>query len=205
MQTTISIKFFMDYICEWCFLGYGILKKLRGKYDFDLEIYPLEIHPDTPPDGMPMSWHVHNKKRWVDQLNQLGERYGIHLKNKEIFANTRNALIAGQYAKTVGKAEEYTEALWKAYMEEGKNISGKKAVEEIACGIGIMPGQLQEAYTDSVYGCALARNQQYQQAFGTDQVPAFVVNEKYIMIGAQSADTWEKLFQKLKEEQNCMS
>ena len=54
---------------------------------------------------MPMSWHVHNEKRWVDQLNRLGEQYGLHLKNKEIFANTRNALIVGQYAKTVGKVE----------------------------------------------------------------------------------------------------
>ena len=58
------------------------------------------------------------------------------------------------------------------------------------------------AFEDPIYYAALERNQQYQHSFGTDQVPAFVINEKYIMIGAQSKDTWEQLFQKIKEEQS---
>lgn len=87
-------------------------------------------------------------------------------------------------------------------MVEGDNISGRRAVEKIAREAGFTLEQMKEAFTDPIYGCALERNQQYQQAFGTDQVPAFVVNEKYIMIGAQSLGTWEELFKKLEKEQN---
>lgn len=200
MDATIRIKFFMDYICEWCFLGYEILKKLNGKYEFNLEMYPLEIHPDTPIDGMPMSRHISDKKKWTAQLNQLGNPYGIHLADKDIFSNTRNALIVGQYAKTIGRQKEFTDVLWAMYMEEGHNISSQEMVKHVALEAGLSLAQVQEAFTDPIYQAALLRNQQYQQAFGTDQVPAFVINEKYIMIGAQSLDTWEELFQKIKSE-----
>ena len=198
----IRIKFFMDYVCEWCYLGYGILKDLRKAYDFDLELYPIEIHPDIPENGMPMIWHVHNKKKWTDQLNQLGEPYGIHFINKETFSNTKNALILGQYAKTTGKMSDYTDCLWDSYMVKGMNISDKTAIYSIGHNAGFGDEQMNTAFEDPIYYAALERNQQYQHSFGTDQVPAFVINEKYIMIGAQSKDTWEQLFQKIKEEQS---
>ena len=200
-KTEIRIKFFMDFICEWCFLGYGILKQLQKEYDFDLELYPLEIHPDTREDGIPMVWHIHNKKHWVNQLNKLGEPYGIYLLDKDIFANTHNALLVGQYAKTIGKLEEYTEALWERYMHDGVNISSREAVEEVAKSIGIGEENLAKAFEDPIYAAALERNQAYQQMHGTDQVPTFVVNDSYIMIGAQSADTWRDLFALLAKEQ----
>ena len=73
-------------------------------------------------------------------------------------------------------------------------------VEWAALKAGFSFEQVQDAFLDPIYYAALLRNQQYQLAFGTDQVPAFVVNEKYIMVGAQSLDTWEELFQKLKNE-----
>lgn len=85
-------------------------------------------------------------------------------------------------------------------MEEGHNISSQEMVKHVALEAGLSLAQVQEAFTDPIYQAALLRNQQYQQAFGTDQVPAFVINEKYIMIGAQSLDTWEELFQKIKSE-----
>lgn len=200
MDVTIRIKFFMDYVCEWCFLGYEILKKLRGKYDFDLEMYPLEIHPDTPAYGIPMDQHISDKKKWIDQLNQLGNPYGVYLADKDIFSNTRNALLVGQYAKTLGIQTKFTDVLWTMYMMEGHNISRREMVEQAALKAGFSFEQVQDAFLDPIYYAALLRNQQYQLAFGTDQVPAFVVNEKYIMVGAQSLDTWEELFQKLKNE-----
>ena len=203
MATTIRIKFFMDYICEWCCLGYRILQQLADEYDFDLELYPLEIHPDAPERGMPMDWHIDNKEEWMLRMNQLGAPYGITFKDKYYFANTHNALIMGQYAKTHNKHREYTDLLWRIYMEEGRNISDRKVIEEIAYRLGFTMAQVEEAFTSGIYEAAMYRNKQYHQSFGTDQVPCFVVNEEYIMIGAQSADTWRELFAQIEKEQSA--
>lgn len=204
MKPVIRIKFFMDYICEWCYLGYNILDQLHDRYDFDLELLPLEIHSDTPQNGMPMDWHVENKEIWIDKMNQLGAPYGIHLLNKDIFANTRNALIFGQFAKTRGRIEEYTKQLWKVYMEQGRNISSRDVIKEVAYRCGFTTSDFSEVFENpGPYAAALERNMQYRALFGSDQVPTFVINEDYIMVGAQSAETWEQLFAQIAKEQGC--
>lgn len=194
----IKIKFFMDYICEWCCLGRGVLLTLQDRYKFDVEYHLVEIHPDTPENGMPFERHLRHPERWIAQMNQLGAPYQISFLDKKIFANTKNALILGQYAQKLGKINIYTDLLWQAYMQEGKNISSQETVKEIGYRAGISPFQAHEAFIDPHYYASILKNQCLLQNYGTDQVPTFIVNEEYMMIGAQSATTWEKLFETLR-------
>ena len=56
------VTMFLDVICEWCYLAKGILDSLRGRYDLDVTLLFMEIHPDAPEGGMPMSWHIPEPK-----------------------------------------------------------------------------------------------------------------------------------------------
>ena len=41
------VTMFLDVICEWCYLAKGILDSLRGRYDLDVTLLFMEIHPSS--------------------------------------------------------------------------------------------------------------------------------------------------------------
>mgnify|MGYP002087251553 CR=1 FL=1 len=130
---------FLDVICEWCYLAKGILDSLRGRYDLDVTLLFMEIHPDAPEGGMPMSWHIPEPKKFFAMLNAMGAPYGVRFRDRDVFSNTRKALLAAEYAKSIGKGENFLRAIWRAYMEEGKNISEEAVIEEAAMTAGLGP------------------------------------------------------------------
>ncbi len=196
-----QIDFFMDLICEWCYLGYFVLNTLSDKYDFSINYRLMEIHPDAPKQGMPMSYHLHFPERFYKQLDTLGAPYGLRFNHKDIFANTHDALLISQYALDKGKGPGLLHYLWDEYMLKGINISNREFLEEAALKFGISPRDAELAFSDLKTQAPLAYNlHMNEQGPAQGQVPAFIVNGSYFMIGAQSADTWEELFAKLAAE-----
>ena len=122
----IKVIMFTDFICEWCYLGKHILDTLKDRYTFTVEYRFMEIHPDTPVHGMPFTKHLHFPERFFDMINQLGEPYGIHICNKNIFANTHNALLLAEYARSVGKLDSYIDLVWDKLILKA-SISAKRA------------------------------------------------------------------------------
>lgn len=51
-------------------------------------------------------------------INQIDVLYSL-----PILANTKKALTIGEYAKSIGKGDAYVHAMWKAYMQDSRNIS----------------------------------------------------------------------------------
>ena len=52
--------------------------------------------------------------RLYEKLRSRGEEYSLHFVNVRTLPNSRNTLIVGEYARKVGKNEEYTDAVFKA-------------------------------------------------------------------------------------------
>lgn len=193
----IQIKMFSDIICEWCFLAWKILETLRGSYDFQVEYLWYEIHPDTPIGGMPMKQHNHRPGRFFRILNQLGEPYNVRFYEKTLFVNTRKALLLGEYAREVGKETAYIKTVWNSFMVEGADIGRTEVLEEIALSIGLSPSGFQQAFTDPKYQVSLMINEELSKAYGSESVPTFIVNDEYILTGAQADKTWRELFDKI--------
>ena len=191
----ISIIMFTDFICEWCYLGKRVLDTLKDRYIFTVDYRFMEIHPDTPPHGMPFSRHLHFPERFFDRINQLGEPYGIKICCKDIFANTRNALLLAEYARTIGKLGPYMNLVWDKLMLEGVNISEPDILQNLVMGIGMNPGSVSEALESGIYAEALENNASLHELYGCDGVPSFIVNSEYRLKGAQSTDTWIRLFE----------
>ncbi|MEL6537871.1 MAG: DsbA family protein, partial [Bacteroidota bacterium] len=52
LNMAIDITVYSDYICPYCYVGMGTLHKLQEKYDLNITWKGMEIHPDTPEEGM---------------------------------------------------------------------------------------------------------------------------------------------------------
>lgn len=190
---------FSDFVCEWCFLAWKILDTLKDRYPFRTEFLWYEIHPDTPVPGIPMEQHIRGPERFFRMLNRLGEAYGIYFCSRTVFSNTHKALVLGEYAKEIGKEALYVKAVWDAYMVQGLDIGRADVIEHIALETGMSPAGVNRAFSDMQYSVKLLEHQLLSQKYGSERVPTFVVNDEYILTGAQAADIWIELFDRILE------
>lgn len=191
---------YLDVICEWCYLAHRVLETLRGEYDFDVDYRLMEIHPDVPEEGMPMTRHLHFPERFYDDLDVLGAPYGVAFNREKQFANTYLALVLLQCAKEAGQLGRVLDPLWDAYMLEGRNISLLPEIVHVTDACGLPRSLVAEAYANPAYAGELedAYRQNHLDG-GEGKVPFFRVDDEYVMRGAQDADTWRSLFGLLEE------
>lgn len=196
-KTPIKIKMFSDYMCAWCYLADSMLETLKEKYSFEVEHIGFELHEGTPENGEDMNLHHPGTPQTIAYINQMGEKYGLHLCDLPILANTKKALIVGEYAKEQGKEDAYVHAMWKAYMVDGKNISLLSEIKDAAQSVGITAKEVEEALSDSRYEKSLQSNMEAGWNYGVSSVPTFIVNEKYKVNGAQQPEVFAKIFEEI--------
>lgn len=193
----IQIKMFSDYMCAWCYLADTMLSNLKGQYEFEVEHIGFELHGGTPENGENMNLHHPGTPQTIAYINQIGAPYGLHLCELPILANTRKALLVGEYAKSIGKGDAYVHAMWKAYLEEGRNISLVSEIKTAAQRVGIAPLEVENALQYPQYRDSLQRNMESGWAYGLNSVPTFLVNETYKLTGAQPPEVFQKIFDEI--------
>jgi len=55
---SFKLTIFSDYICPWCYVGQGVVEKLKAEYQVDLEWRPFYLYFDTPLEGMEIPDYV---------------------------------------------------------------------------------------------------------------------------------------------------
>ncbi|MGI6756185.1 MAG: DsbA family oxidoreductase [Atopobiaceae bacterium] len=193
---------YLDVICEWCYLAKHVLDTLQGEYSYEVEYRFMEIHPDIPEDGMPMSRHIRRPQRFYDDLDKLGNTYGVKFCRDKTFANTYYALVVLQYANEIGKLSQVLDPLWDAYMLRGKNISRIAEIVDITDHCGLSRADVTRAFADPSYSQHLESNYRLNHVEGGEgKVPFFRVDDKFMMHGAQDKETWKALFKILSQQQ----
>ena len=135
-------------------MGERRLARLNDEFDVRLEGRFLEIHPETPPEGMPVSGLGYPPAQWarmMENLERMGKADGIVFSDRTFTTNSHKALLLAEAAKEEGP--EVFEAL-----NEGLF---RKACEE-----------------------RLARDREAAAVHGISAIPAFVVSGRWILEGA---------------------
>lgn len=194
---TIKVQMFSDYMCAWCYLADTMLSTLKDRFDFEVEHIGFELHEGTPEEGEDMNIHHPGTPQTIAYINQLGEPYGLHLCDLPVLANTKKALIIGEYAKEIGKGDAYVHAMWKAYMVDGRNISLLPEIEDTTKGVGIKPHEIREALQNSKYHESLQSNMDAGWSYGVNSVPTFIIDEEYKVSGSQKPEVFQKIFEEI--------
>ena len=91
----LRVTLFTDYICPFCYIGDLRLNQLRGDYNVLVNFRFLEIHPDTPVAGVPVSSLDYSEEQWsgmMDGLADMAREEGINLAPLKQLANGRYTL-----------------------------------------------------------------------------------------------------------------
>jgi predicted DsbA family dithiol-disulfide isomerase len=179
----LPVTVFTDIICPFCYVGHRRLKRVRDQVPLDITWRFLEIHPDTPPEGMPVEMLGYPPDLWsrmAMHLGNLAAEEGIALAERKITTNSHKALLVAEAAKALGEArfEEIVERLFFAFFTEGRNIGLTDVLTEVARDAGLSDEIIERALIEPAFEAQLKDNLRQAARHGIRGVPAFLFGEE---------------------------
>jgi predicted DsbA family dithiol-disulfide isomerase len=170
-------------------VGERRLARLSEEFDVRVERRFLEIHPETPPEGMPVSGLGYPPDRWarmMENLERMGVAEGIVFSERTFTTNSHKALLLAEAAKEEGSVvfEALNEGLFRAYFTEGKNIGDPLVLRDVAKAAGVHAARLEQAWSDAAFEERLDRDREAAARIGITGIPVFIVDGRWILEGA---------------------
>jgi len=189
----LPVVLFSDYICPFCYIGDRRLARLSERYDLKVERRFLEIHPDTPPGGMPVSELGYPPEQWrqmMASLSRMADEEKITLAERKITTNSHKALLLAEAAQKEGAEvfEALNEKLFAAFFGEGRNIGDDGVLRSLAQEAGVSPDIVLRAWSEPAYEQMLRANQAIAGQLGITGVPAYLFGNRIVM-GAVPTET----------------
>lgn len=208
----IKIDVFSDINCPWCYVGERRLAKAmeaaEDKYEFDVNFKAYELNRNIPQAGMTREAYFKNSYG-PDAMSRIaaseqrlvsdGAAEGIDFQFKPDMSvnNTFNGHRLIWLAGELGVQEQVTSALFKAYFTENLNMNDTAVLTKIGVENGI-PAEKLEGFFESEAGKQEVREMEnFAQSAGISGVPAFVINDQYLVSGAQPSETLLNVFQQV--------
>ena len=198
----IVVDIYSDIACPWCYVGKR--KFIMGRDDFlkSHSEYSVQVNwraymIDPATKQMGEEYLAYNKRRWggdgwTHDLREAGKKVGCNFANWKTWPNTLLAHCVVTGAQKVNKAEDALNEIFALCYEEGKNISDPKVLEGVASKVGINEEwKSEEIRKEVIEEDAYAKN-----TLDIRGVPYFIFNQKGILEGAHSPDSFLKLFNK---------
>ncbi len=169
---------------------------MRGEFDIEDTWLGFEIHPETPPEGTDLSSHYDPKDiaKLSEMLRRRAEELGLPYSPAPILANSALALAAAEYARDVGKFPEFHHEMLSAVFARGQNIGSREVITETARRAGLDGAEMLRAIDDGRYTERLRQSNDLGHDLGVTGVPTFIVNDRYVIVGAQPIETFRQIF-----------
>ena len=212
MAEPLRITVISDVICPWCYLGKRRLESALEESGVEASVswLPFELNPDMPEEGMPRAEYRARKfgaEKGAEldaQMQQRGAAEGVHFAfdKMERTPNTRRAHMLVAQASDSGLGDDLTEALFRAYFEDGADVGDPAVLINIGEQIGLDPELAGEVIRSEAISDAVATMESRAAEVGVTGVPFFIINEKYAVSGAQPKEAWLEFFEKLEAEED---
>ena len=160
---------------------------------------PFELHPEIPPEGRPRNevLPAAYMARAQEGVNRMGAAVGLHLALHERLINSRPALQAAEFAREQGRFDAMHNELFKAYWHEGKDVSDIAVLREVASTAGVDVPGMEAAIASDRFGDYLDARRAEAEELGINGIPAHVIADRYLVMGAQPYDLFERVLAKV--------
>lgn len=191
-------------VCPWCFIGKrrleSALRLFRERFPDEgmpaVRWLPFQLNPDLPEEGVARKDYILRKfgpggTSHYSHVASVGKAVGIDFAFDDITVqpNTVNAHRLIAYGARFGGEEVVVESLFRAYFQEGADLTDTAVLAAVGEGAGLDRAALDvylasDADRDSVLvSDSDARNS------GVSGVPFFIFNRSIAMSGAEQPET----------------
>ena len=216
----LKIDIVSDVVCPWCVIGFKNLqtaiKQMSNEIDFEINWKPYELHPEIPKNGYDKKLYMQQKfgdasgrASPYNQIKEIGKSLGFefNFSKTERIPNTFSAHRLLWKSKEFNLQTELSEALFKAYFSDGKDIGSDEVLAGIAQEVGMDKLEVLKFLSSKEGGQETADEEMEFIEKSIGAVPTYFINEKYIIQGGQEPETFVSFLNKIlsKEKQNANS
>jgi predicted DsbA family dithiol-disulfide isomerase len=209
----LRIDIVSDVVCPWCIIGYKQLQRaltqLEGVFEIQLSWQPFELNPDMPPEGQDLREHIAQKygasqeqsKGLRARMTELGNSLGFkfdYFDGMRMY-NTFQAHQLLHWAEEQGSQTKLKLALFEAFFSLRENVSDPELLVVIAARAGLDSEQAREVLESARYAQPVRTEQARWLEKEVHAVPAFFFNDGFPVSGAQEADTFVRVLNRIKE------
>lgn len=197
----VRISIYSDYIWPFCYIGKGIVERLKREFTIIDDWLPFEIHPDTPPKGV--LWKDYfpgmNPEAFFRQLDERGKKMGVRFGPQPLMSNSREALEGGEYAKENESYDLYQEAIFQAFFTDCRDIGDRKVILDVDRSVGLNDNDLNAALESGKYRRCLEETTNRAKSNLINSAPTFVIDGSDTITGAQPIDTFRAVLRDLQK------
>jgi predicted DsbA family dithiol-disulfide isomerase len=207
----IKIDIVSDVVCPWCIIGYRQLERaidaLGDRATVTLQWHPFELVPGMVPEGQNSRDYMRERYGATpeqshanrDKMVGIGQGLGIDFRfsDESRIYNTHKAHQLLKWSADSGKQTALKLALFDAYFTEQANVSEDEVLMAALERAGLDQDEAAEVLRDGRYAQAVSAEIDYWHDQNVTGVPAFIINGKYMVPGAQDAETFGRILDRI--------
>jgi predicted DsbA family dithiol-disulfide isomerase len=160
---------------------------------------PFDLHPEYPPDGLPReALLARYGEEGIARTNAMFRARGLEYRpHPEVVPNTKSALRLGELAREHGLHRAFHDRLMDAYWAESRNIGDPEELRALAAEAGLAAEDVDDVLAGDRYADVDAASTAEAVRAGATGVPAFVLDRRLLVLGAQPEEVFEQAFDRL--------
>lgn len=210
-KVPLRIDIVSDVVCPWCIIGFKrlqrALRELEHQVSPEFQWHPFELNPAMPEDGQNLREHLATKYGTTleqsvsarTRIAEIGASLGIRFDYYDDL-RTYNTCIAHQllyWSQESGKQMDLEMRLFSVYFSERKSLGDINILVDAAADVSLDPGKAREALETAVYAENVRKIESKWIKLGINAVPAFILQQKYLITGAQDTEVFKQQIENL--------
>jgi predicted DsbA family dithiol-disulfide isomerase len=160
---------------------------------------PFDLHPEYPAEGLPRErllarYGEDGIARTTAMFAARGLEYRPH---PEVVPNTKAALRLGELAREHGLHDAFHDLVMDAYWAHSRNVGDADELRALAADAGLPAEEVEDVLTGDRYLDVVEAFTARAVSVGVTGVPAFVLDRRLLVLGAQPEEVFEQAFARL--------
>lgn len=219
-MNAMRFDFVSDVVCPWCIIGYKqveraleLYEEVEGKaLDAEFHWHPFELNPHMPPEGQDAGEHIAQKYgRTMKQslearehIRKAGESVGFAFNygdNMRVYNSFKAHKLLHWAGKNLGPTEQTALKMefFKSYFQDRLDISDEAVLMKAFASA--LPDTDAIAARDAMDDADIESEVRAEQEMWRDRdiqgVPAIIIDQKFMVPGAQDAQTFVNVIRKI--------
>ena len=162
---------------------------MKERFGATVEWLPFDLHPEYPPEGVPR-----NPER-AARAAELFASHGLTYNPPPVSPRSLDAQRLAEHARANDLYGPFFERTMDAYWAEARDIGDHDVLRSIAAEVGL--DGTEEVLASDLHAERVRRSTGEAHAIGVNGVPAFLLDRRLLVLGAQPRETFEQAFDQL--------
>ncbi|WP_298673438.1 DsbA family oxidoreductase [uncultured Sphingomonas sp.] len=214
MTRTMTFDVISDVVCPWCVIGLlGLEQALDATGDVVtpvIRLQPFELNPHMPPGGQDIAEHLREKYgaqaggggEVRERIRTMAAALGFEMAQRpggRIY-NTFDAHRLIDHAQREGRGLSLAHALFRLYFTDGRDPGDPVVLAEAARTAGLDEAGARAVIESGAFAADVRAIEREWRENGVTSVPTIIIDERYIVQGAQEPAAYERAIRRIAAE-----